>query len=86
MRSIWYAWLTCTLKEYLLKQDNVLSGDSSSENPDMENEIDIVAGLLVDDVLQRSAKIISGTTDETLEVPQWGIQPEIHISDELETG
>ena len=52
----------------------------------MENEIDIVAGLLVDDVLQRSAKIISGTTDETLEVPQWGTQPEIHISDELETG
>ena len=85
MRLMWYAWLTCTLKEYLLKQD-VLSGDSSSENPDMENEIDIVAGLLVDDVLQRSAKIISGTTDETLEVPQWGIQPEIHISDELEAG
>ena len=52
----------------------------------MENEIDIVAGLLVYDVLQRSAKIISGTTDETLEVHQWGIQPEIHISEELEAG
>ena len=48
----------------------------------MENEIDV----LVDDVLQRSAKIISDTADETLEVPQWGIQPEIHIAEEFEAG
>ena len=78
----WY----CSPKESLLKQDNVLSGDASSENPDMENEIDTVAGLLVDDVLQRSAKIFSDTTDETLEAPQWGIQPEIHIAEEFEAG
>ena len=76
----------CSVKESLLKQDNILSGDVSSEIPDMENEIDTVAGKLVGDILQRSAKIISDTTDETLEAPQWGIQPEIHIAEEFEAG
>ena len=73
------------LTAYLLKQDKVLCGDSK-ESTEVNNNLDILVGTLVKNVIEKSTKIITGNKEDFEEVPQWGVPPEIHIADDIEAG
>ena len=70
---------------YLLKQDKVLCGDSKG-NTEVDNSLDILVGTLVNDVIQKSAKVITDAKEDTEDSPQWGVPPEIHIAEDCKPG